>query len=234
MIRTIGTLALAGTLVLPNLAAADEPFQRRMVVTGEGEAAAAPDIALLSLTVMREASTANEALEANSSAMQDVIAAVKAFGIEDRDIQTAGIQINPRYAYSTGSDGAQQGKLVGYQVLNTLSLRIRDVGKTGEILDKAVSLGVNQGGNVQFTNEDPSDTLDEARRKAVADAISKARVLSEAAGIKLGRVIEISDSMPFQPPIPMVAKSFAAERAVPIEAGENSYRVQLSVTFEIE
>ena len=234
MIRTIAVLALAGSVLLPGLAAAAEPLQRRIMVTGEGEASARPDIALLSLTVMREAATAREALDANNSAMKEVIAAVKELGTAERDIQTTGVQIIPRYVYTTRSDGSQEGKLEGYQVFNTLTLRVRDVARTGRILDSAVSLGVNQGGNVVFTNDDPSATLDEARRLAVADAMAKARTLAEAAGIRLGKVVEISDVANAHPPVPIAAKAFAAEAATPVEAGENSYRVQINITFEIE
>ena len=166
--------------------------QRRIVVIGEGEAAVAPDMAVLSLSVMREAMTAREALDANNKAMAEVIAAMKASGIADRDLQTAGVQISPRYDYANKPDGTQEAKLAAYQVTNTLSVRVRDLAKTGEILDKSVSLGVNQGGGIGFTNDDPSATLKEARKKAVADA-SKAKTLTEAAGVELGQMIEISD-----------------------------------------
>ena len=107
-------------------------------------------MALLSLSVMREATTAREALDANNDAMAAVIAAMKASGIADRDLQTAGVQIAPRYDYTTKPDGTQEAKLVAYQVTNTLSVRVRDLAKTGEILDKSVALGVNQGGGIML------------------------------------------------------------------------------------
>ncbi|TIV65666.1 MAG: DUF541 domain-containing protein, partial [Mesorhizobium sp.] len=151
--------------------AADTQPQPRIIVSGEGEATVAPDMAILSLSVMREAKSAREALDANNDAMAAVIAAMKSSGIAERDLQTAGIQINPRYNYTNKADGSQEAELVAYQVTNTLSVRVRDVDKTGEILDKAVSLGVNQGGGIAFTNDDPKATITEARKKAVADAM---------------------------------------------------------------
>ena len=73
---------------------------------------------------------------------------MKASGVAERDLQTAGVQIYPRYDYVNKPDGTQEAKLAAYQVTNTLSVRVRDLAKTGEILDKAVALGVNQGGGV--------------------------------------------------------------------------------------
>jgi uncharacterized protein YggE len=214
---------------------AADPAPRRLIVLGEGEASVRPDIAVLSLTVMREAPSAREALDADNKAMADVIAAMKASGIAGRDLQTAGVQISPRYDYSNKPDGTQEQKLVGYQVSNTLTVRLRDVSKAGEVLDKSVTLGVNQGGGISFTNDDPSAVLTEARRDAVADALAKARTLADAAGVRLGQVIEISDVAYTQPPQPIQAKAFdGGAAAVPVEAGENAYSVQVQVTFELD
>jgi uncharacterized protein YggE len=235
MTSKLAALAFAAAIALPAVAgAADMPPPPRVMVLGEGESAIAPDMALLSLSVMREAETARAALDANNDAMAAVIAAMKAAGVADRDLQTAGIQINPRYDYTNRPDGTQEAKLVAYQVTNTLSVRVRNLASTGEIIDKAISLGVNQGGGISFTNDDPSAALKEARKRAVADAMDKAKTLAEAAGVSLGRVIEISEQSYNQPPMPYMAKALPAEDAsVPIAAGENAYRVQVNVTFEL-
>ncbi|MBA3446974.1 MAG: SIMPL domain-containing protein [Pseudaminobacter sp.] len=228
-------LALAAALSFSAAAAAaDTQPPPRIMVTGEGESAVAPDLALLSLSVMREAKSAREALDANNDAMAAVIAAMKSAGIEDRDLQTEGIQIAPRYNYTNQPDGTQTADLVAYQVTNTLSVRIRDIAKTGEILDKSVTLGVNQGGGVSFANDDPSQALIEARKLAMADAMAKAKTLADAAGVKLGGILEISDQSYAPPPMPMRAKAFEAADAVPIQAGENAYKVLVSVIFELK
>lgn len=236
MTKSFLPLALAASLAFPAIASAADPAKTpRIVVSGEGEAAVKPDIALLSLSVMREAKTARAALDANNDAMAAVITAMKAAGIADRDLQTAGIQINPRYTYTDKPDGSQEAELVAYQVTNTLSVRVRNLDDTGAVLDKAVSLGVNQGGGISFTNEDPSAALTEARKKAVADAIAKARTLAEAAGVSVGRVLEITDQTFAPRPMAINAKAFdAARAAVPIESGENTYSVQVNVTFELK
>jgi uncharacterized protein YggE len=226
---------LAASMLAPAVAQAADPQPRRIVVLGEGEASMRPDIAILSLGVMREAPSAGEALAENSKAMNDVIAALKAAGVADRDLQSSGLQINPRYDYQNKPDGTQVAKLAAYQVTNTLTVRVRDVAKTGEMIDKAVSLGVNQGGSVTFANDDPKAALTDARKKAVADAVDKAKTLTEAAGVKLGQVVEITDLGYAQPPVPIQLKAYdgAAREATPVEAGENAYRIQVNVTFEL-
>lgn len=237
MTKHLLPLTLAAAIAFPAMAgAADSPTPARIIVSGEGEATIPPDLALLSLSVMREAKTARAALDANNDAMAAVIAAMKAAGIKDRDLQTAGIQINPRYNYTNKPDGSQEAELVAYQVTNTLAVRVRDIDKTGEILDKAVSLGVNQGGGISFTNDNPDATITEARKKAVANAVAKAKTLAEAAGVTIGRVLEISDQNIAPPPMAINAKAFdaAAGAAVPTQAGENAYNVQVTVTFELK
>lgn len=232
LVLSVALLSTAASSAL----AQSETGGPRIIVTGEGEASAAPDLALLSLSVMRQADTAGVALAESSAAMREVIGALKSLGIADRDLQTSGLQIVPQYVYDQRSDGAQQSRLVGYQVTNTLAVRVRDIARTGEAIDKAVSLGVNQGGDVSFVKEDDKSVLAEARRAAVADALAKAKLLAEAAGVKLGRVIEIGDTAVQPAPMPFMAKAGAADMAAstPIQPGENAYRVQVNVTFALD
>lgn len=227
---------LAAALVAAAPAMADQQAPR-IVVTGEGEAAVSPDMAILSLAVLREAETARAALDANNEAMTAVIAAMKEAGIEARDLQSGGLSINPRYVYPNDKNGEKAPRIVGYEVANTLTVRIRDLAKVGDVLDRSVTLGVNQGGGLTFTNDDPSATLTEARKRAVQDAMDKARTLAEAGGVKLGKITEISEQTLRQPPMPYAGKAMrmeAAAEAVPVEAGENSYRIQVNVTFDLE
>jgi len=238
MKRKILVSALAAAmLAAPGAALAQQQPPPRIMVIGEGEATVRPDMAVLSLSVMREAATAREALTANNDAMAKVIDAMKQAGIAERDLQTSGIQINPRYNYTNKPDGSQEAQLVAYQVTNTIVIRVRDIAKTGEVIDQSVTLGVNQGGSVTFTNEDPSATVTEARKKAVTDAMAKAKTLSEAAGVTLGKVIEMSEMNYSQSPMPIEAKMYARDAgaaAAPVEAGENAYRIQVNMTFELK
>lgn len=227
--------ALAATS-LP--ASANDSPRPRIIVSGEGEMAVAPDMAILSLTVLREAETARDALTANNEAVAKVIAAMKEAGIADRDLQTSGFNIQPRYVYPEPKDGQQQQpRIVGYAVSNSLTVRVRDLSKVGAILDQSVTLGVNQGGDLTFTNDDPAAVINDARKKAVANAIAKAKTLAEAAGVSVGNVLEISEQT-YQPrPVPMARGKMMAMEAsdsVPVATGENTYNVQVNVTFEIK
>ncbi len=241
MTSKILTLALATTamIAVPFAALADETPGPRIIVTGEGEAAIAPDTAVLSLVVMEEKPTAREALTANNESMAKVLDGMKKAGIADRDLQTSGFNIEPRYVYPENKDGKQQPeapKIVGYAVSNSLSVRVRDLKKVGEILDQSVSLGVNQGGNLVFTNDKPDAILEEARKKAVASAISKAKTLSTAAGVELGKIVQISEQSRNPRPMPMAQSKMMAMAAdsVPVAAGENTYNVTVDVTFELK
>lgn len=234
-------LALLAAAAMPAIAhAADAEPSPRIIVTGEGEAWAAPDMALLSLSVLRQADTARAALDANTRAMAEVIAALKAAGIDAKDLQTSGFNISPRWFYPQNPDGSQKNeppRITGYDVTNGLSVRVRDLTKLGEVLDTSVTLGVNQGGQITFVNDDPTAAVTEARKKAMADAIARARTLTEAAGASVGRILEISEQNFSPRPMPMMeAKAMMADAAgapVPVEAGENAYKVSVNVTFEI-
>ena len=231
---------LAAAMIVPNAAAAQEARNPvpRIAVVGEGEVAVAPDLALVTLSVLREGDTARVALDEANAAAAAIIAAMKEAGIEARDLQTGGLQINPRYVYPQNG-GEEQPRIVAYQVTNTLTVRVRDIARVGEIVDRAVTLGVNQGGSIAFTNDDPSAARTEARRLAVRDAVERARTLAEAAGVGLGPIIEMSEQSYTQPPMPIAAagRTFRMEAqadAVPVEAGENVYRIQINATFELK
>ena len=233
------TAFAAAIAVLP-AKAADEPTPRIMV-SGEGEAWAAPDMAMVNLTVLREAATSREALDANTKAMADVMAAMKAFGIEDKDLQTSGFSIQPRYQYpDPNKNETFEPKITGYTVVNTLGVRIRDLSKVGEVLDQSVTLGVNQGGDITFLKDDSSMAIEEARKKAVENAVAKAKTITSTAGVGIGRILEMSEQS-WQPgPVPMMraemsmAKMDAGAPPVPVAAGQNNYRVTVNVTFEIK
>ncbi|MVA99155.1 DUF541 domain-containing protein [Nitratireductor sp. CAU 1489] len=233
MIRTVLPLAAALSLSALPAIAADQPSPR-IQVSGEGEAALKPDLAVLTLSVMREADSAREAMSAANQAMEAVIAAMKEAGIAARDLQTAGLQINPRYEAKKHDDGSQTSEIAAYQVANTLTVRVRDIAAVGAVLDQAVTLGVNQGGGILFGNEDPSSALTQARTAAVKDAIAKAGTLAAAAGVELGPIVEISEQAYNPRPMPYMARAEMAAGAAPVEAGENAYRVQVNVTFGID
>lgn len=216
----------------------DQPLPR-ILVTGEGSVDLAPDMAVLSLTVTRQAETARAALDANNSAMKEIQKAMTNAGIESRDLQTSSFSIQPNYFYppQQPSGKREPPKIVGYTVRNSLVVRVRDISAVGVILDKSVSLGVNEGGNISFTNEDPSEAITRARVKAMQHAIDKAKTLAVAAGVKTGQILEISEQSYSPRPMPMarveMARGMAAD-SVPVAAGENTYNVTVNVSFAID
>ena len=231
-------LALLLALLAAPLAVAEDP-PPRILVTGEGSAQLAPDMAVLVLTVTREGKSARGALDANSEAMGRVIAVMQQEGIAGRDLQTSNLSIPPRYSRPPrGADGQMEApRIEGYTVRNSLTVRVRDIDKVGAILDKSVDLGVNEGGSILFTNDDPSAAISKARGEAVREATARARTLAEAAGVKLGRILEISEQARRPHPMPVARAEMAMARdadAVPVATGENSYTVMVDMAFAIE
>ncbi|AKH99513.1 hypothetical protein IMCC20628_00792 [Hoeflea sp. IMCC20628] len=240
--RMIFAAALAATmLTVPALADETRPPQPGVIsVVGEGSASIAPDMAVVSLTVLREAETARQALDANNEAMAQVLTAMKEEGIAERDLQTGAFSIQPRWFYPPNrNDGqAEEPRITGYTVNNTLTLRIRDLSRLGAILDTSVTLGVNQGGDVAFTNDDQDTVRDAARLDAIAKAKAKATAMTEALGVGLGRISQISENSYATPPMPMARAEMAmmsakSDSSVPVASGENEYRVSVSITWEI-
>ena len=219
-------------------AAHSDDMQRAIRVTGEGIARIAPDMAVLDLAVSREAATAREALDANSAAMKQVLAEMRRQGIEERDLQTSNFSIQPKYVYpSPKSSGEREPPgIVGYTVRNTLTIRVRDISRVGDILDKSVTLGVNEGGNIRFTNNDPAAAIDQARVEAVHNAMAKAKTLAGAAGVKRGQLLELSEQSSAPRAVPIARAEMMMSRAadsVPVATGENSYKVQVSPSMRL-
>ena len=226
-------------LSVTNLWADEDNTVSRILVTGQGSTDIAADMAVLTLTVTRDEETARAALDANSAAMSNVLSAMKLEGVKDRDLQTSGFSIQPRYFYPPNkpSTNRQPPRIVGYTVRNSLTVRIRDISALGEILDISVTLGVNEGGNIMFTNDDPSAAITQARINAVKDAMAKAETLAEAAGVKVGKLLEMSEQTHSPRPMPMArAESSMAMAAdsVPVAAGENTYKVTVNMSFAID
>lgn len=236
---SLGSLLLLGA-VAPGSAQDMQPRREPLVkVSAQGEASVAPDTAIVTFAVVRNSQTAEVAVGQNSSAMAAVTAALRAEGIEAKDMQTSNFAIYPQYRHSQPKeDGSvEPPEVVGYEVTNTLTVKIRNIAKVGAILDRSVKLGVNQGGQISFTNDDPQEALSQARKQAVERAVAKATTLSEAAGVRLGKVIEISEGSGQQmPPQPMYRMAMAKEASdsVAVEAGENTYSVTVDVTFALE
>lgn len=203
-------------------------------VTGHGEVRSAPDLAFVTSGVVSQGNTAAEALAANTKAMNDLFAALKDAGIEDKDIQTSNFSVQPRYDFNNG----QAPKLVGYDVSNTVTVTLRKIGDLGPLLDKLVQNGSNQINGVSFQVSKPDDHMDQARKLAAEDATRKAKVYAKAMGIELGGVVQVNEGSVDMQPVPMVRgdmmKANAASSPVPVAAGEQVLAVDVNVIWEIK
>lgn len=218
--------------IAPSLAASDAE-RRTISLSAGGVASASPDTAHVSTGVVSEATSARDALDKNSAAMGRVVSELKAQGLDAKDIQTTNFAVRPRYRRF--KDG-RSPEIIGYRVVNSVRIKVRGLDRLGAILDKVVTLGANQIGGIAFRVEDPAPLKDEARRRAMESAIRKARLYAEAAGAKLGRVLKISEDVGPQPPRPVYARAAleAQSAAAPIEPGEATLRVRVTVTWELE
>jgi len=218
--------------VLPAHAISKED-RRTITISGTGIVKAPADIARISTGVVSEAKTARAALESNTTAMGRVVGELKSQGIEPKDIQTSNFAVHPRYQQN--KDGAAP-VIIGYRVTNSVLIKVRDLKRLGEILDRVVTLGSNQIGGIAFAIDKPGQLRDEARKQATQDAIRKAKLYTEAAGVGLGEILSIGENVVSHPPRPMMARMAmeAKSASVPIESGEQSIEVRVNIVWQIE
>lgn len=202
-------------------------------VSAQADAHRVPDIAMVSTGVVTQAADANAAMRANAAQMDKVMASIRAAGIADRDIQTSGINLNPQYRYAEN----QPPTITGYQASNTVSLKIRDIGKLGKVLDALVASGANQVNGPSFEIDKPEAAYDEARRAALEKAQARAQMYATALGLKVRRIVSIDEGGGFQPPrpMPMMAMSARGKESfdTAVSPGETTLTANLSVVFEL-
>jgi uncharacterized protein YggE len=203
-------------------------------VSAHAEATRVPDVATVSAGVVTQAAEANEAMQANARQMEGVMRAIRAAGIAERDIQTSGINLNPQYRYTEG----EQPAITGYQASNTVSIKVRDVGKLGKVLDALVASGANQVNGPSFEIDKPEEAYDEARRAALAKAQARANMYADALGMRVRRIVSIDEGGGFQPPMPMpmMAMSRAEKGAAydtAVSPGETTLDASIDVVFEL-
>lgn len=239
--NAIPALLLAAALAVPAAAgaqavapgAATTPGDGTLLsVSARGEAQRVPDVATLSAGVVTEAADANAALRANAEQMSRLMDAIRAAGIAERDIRTSGLSVSPQY--SRGEDQARM--ITGYQAHNTVNLTVRDISNLGEVIDALVASGANQVHGPNFEIGEPDEALDEARRAALEAARARAEMYAGELGMRVGRVVSISEGGGFMPPpMPMMgmrAMSASAESS-PVSPGESTLTVNLDVVFEL-
>jgi uncharacterized protein YggE len=239
VVVVLTALVLPLAFALSSPAAAQDRVKSTLTVVGEGLAAARPDLAVVSLGIVSQAGSAKDALAENSKATSAVVAATKEAGIEARDLETARVSVQPQYSYPP-SGSREPRKIVGYEVSNALSIRMRDLDKLGALLDRLVVVGANQIRNIELSVAEPGPLRDAARVAAVKDAVRKASLYAEAASMRIvlmRSLVEGTQDFPRPIKVQGLAAGPAAgevRAVVPIEAGEQEFRGRVTAIFEIE
>jgi hypothetical protein len=231
------TTCLAAVFAVLSLfvaAKADSAEPRTLTMTGTGEVKAVPDTANLSAGVATTATTAKEALAANSRAMNAVFDTLKRLGVADKDMQTSNFSVYPQYQECKPNVTCPR-RIVGYQVSNTVNVTV-DLGKAGAVLDALVSSGSNQIGGISFSIHDPEPLLTEAHAAAVKDAIDRAETYANAAGVTLGPIQSIQEGVSEQPRpmFRMMAVGSGAAAPPPVAAGEQTVSASVTITWAIQ
>jgi uncharacterized protein YggE len=229
------TLALLGGLatgfLAPVQAEEKQPLVPSLTVVGSGKVSARPDMVQIQLGVVTEAPSATKALKDNNDAMTKLFATLEGRGTARKDVQTSNFSVTPKY--KRGPHGEQLPEIVGYQVSNAVRVKVRKLDALGQVLDEVVQQGANQVHGVTFAVAEPTPLLDEARRKAVADAHRKAELYAKEAGVKVGRVLLIQEQTPHLPGPPLVGLARAEAAGVPIAEGELDFGATVTVTYAI-
>lgn len=201
-----------------------------IAVSGVGEVSGTPDVLRLDMSTEVRAASVDGALQKASAAMRDVIRALRDGGVAAKDVRTSGLSVNPDYSY----DGSQQ-RITGYIATENLSVTLRDLGKAGRIVSRAVSAGgaAARVNGLQLDLEGDSGLLVQARKQAFNEAKKKAETYAEAAGRHLGAVSSVSEQVDSSGPEPMdySRMDMAAGPSVPIKPGSQTVSVSVKVVW---
>lgn len=227
-------LAFVTPAVAPAIAQDNPPT---LSASGEGIENAAPDVAVVTLGVLSRAPSARQALDANNTEMDKVIQAVRGQAIADKDIATTGFSISPVYSQPIQPrDGSRpfEPEIIAYQVSNQVRIVVRDIDKTGVVVDSAVTAGANQAGSINFEIEDRQALADKAIAEAIADARRKAELMAAAAGVRLVRVLTVNANEGGGGPVyRLEAARASAAPPVPVMGGELSVTANAQISWEI-
>lgn len=229
------TLAALTLSVVPALAQDARPAPMLidgtiLDVSATGVTTRTPDIASIEAGVITTAPTAAAAMSQNAERMKTVLAALRKAGVAERDIQTSAISLSPQYRYVQN----EAPVVTGYQASNQVSIRFRDIARSGPVLDLLVAQGANNISGPTLSIDKPDAATDEARRDAVAKARARATLYAEAAGLRVDRILSISEGSAPMPPMPVMmrAQGMVADKAQSeVAPGEQQVSATITVRF---
>jgi uncharacterized protein len=216
--------------VPPAPAVPPAPSAAGLTVVGTGTVQGPPDIAYVSAGVQSRGATAREAQDANTAAMGQVLARIKALGIAEQDIRTSGVNLQPVY-------DRQPSQLSGYMASNQVTVTVRDVKRAGEVLDQAISSGANQSAGVRFGIQDEAPLRRQALDQAVKSARSTADAMAAAAGLRVTGIISMTDEgggapQPYERAVPMAAAASPAD--VPLQPGQLAVSARVRIVYQFQ
>jgi hypothetical protein len=226
--KSLAALALTAALLSSPALAQTDPAS--ISVTGEFSVSAAPDLAIIDAGVTAEAKTAREASDLANATMGKAMLALKNAGIPERDVQTQRLSLQPQYPQNRTGPAA----ISAYRAFNRVAVKLRDMTLVATTLDLLVGAGANEVGGVQFSVEQSSKLLDDARTQAVADARRKAEILAKAAGVELGAPLSIAEDGDSAPILARKTMRVAMGAPTPVAPGEETLRVSVAVTWAIK
>jgi hypothetical protein len=200
-------------------------------VSGEGKAVVKPDIALVSVGIEASGATVKQIQNQINQTINQVTAALKKLGIEEKDIKTTNYSINPTYDWTSGRQ-----RITGYHASTNLSIKVRDIDKTNEVIDISTANGANQVGTIAFDVDDKTKAEEEARKQAVEEAKKKAAEAARIAGFKLGRIINYQEGrneLP-QPILLRESAKVGMGGGAPTEVQPGSSEIKMVVTLSYE
>jgi hypothetical protein len=237
MMRTLmpATLAALALSTLPAMAQDMRPPYAPidgtiLDVSVTGTTTRTPDIAVIEAGVVTTAPSAAAAMSQNAERMRTVLAALRKAGVAERDIQTSAISLSPQYRYVQN----EAPVITGYQASNQVSIRFRDVAKSGPVLDLLVEQGANNISGPTLSIDKPEAATDEARRDAVAKAKARAALYAESAGLRVERILTISEGSAPMPPMPVMmrAQAMVQDKAQSeVAPGEQQVTATITVRF---
>ncbi len=206
-----------------------------LTISAKADKKVAPDIAAISAGIVTISPNAKKALAENSKKMQKVINALIKAGVENKDIQTSSMNISPNYVHRKNLGP----KVKSYSVNNTVSVRLRDLEKVGDTIDALVSQGVNDLSGPHFSVENPDELIDQARTAALKKAQKRAKLYADAAGLKVKKIINLSERVMRDSPIHKrmmmrgAMEMSASSAPTPIKAGQVSLSVSINAEYEL-
>jgi uncharacterized protein YggE len=203
-------------------------------VVGHATTAVVPDLATIKVGVSTKAATPAATLDQNSAAARTIAEAARAAGIASADIRTSNVSLSPTFKMVRDGAGGSQQQPDGYQAENTVELQVRSLPRLGEILRKALDSGANRITGLTFGIADPREVNERVRAEAVADGVRQARLLAEAAGVKLGPIKHIGLAEDAGSPRPMFRMMAQPAPPVPVEGGTLDITADVAMTWLID